>query len=127
MSKETTEAQTMETGEAETMPNINGGCEGPESMYVSLKSSDGHEFIIKRKYVLISETIQNMLSGPGQSTENEKNEVTLRDIPSHVLQHVCKYLHYKLRYTNSSEEIPDFPMEPELMLDLLMAANFLDC
>jgi elongin-C len=37
------------------------------------------------------------------------------------------YFTYKVRYTNSSTEIPDFPIPPEIALELLMAANFLDC
>lgn len=32
-----------------------------------------------------------------------------------------------IRYTNSSTEIPEFPIPPEIALELLMAANFLDC
>jgi hypothetical protein len=39
---------------------------------------------------------------------------------------VCKYFHYKIRYQNSTHDIPDFPIEPQIALDLLMAANFLD-
>ncbi|KAM7295322.1 uncharacterized protein ISCGN_024824 [Ixodes scapularis] len=104
-----------------------GGCEGPEAMYVKLISSDGHEFIIKRNHALTSGTIKAMLSGPGQFAENETNEVNFREIPSHVLQKVCQYFTYKVRYTNSSTEIPEFPIAPEIALELLMAANFLDC
>ena len=40
---------------------------------------------------------------------------------------VCMYFTYKVRYTNSSTEIPEFPIQPEIALELLMAANFLDC
>ncbi len=57
-------------------------------MYVKLISSDGHEFIIKRDHALTSGTIKAMLSGPGQFSENETNEVNFREIPSHVLQKV---------------------------------------
>ena len=46
---------------------------------------------------------------------------------SHVLAKVCTYFMYKVRYTNSSTEIPEFPIAPEIALELLMAANFLDC
>lgn len=60
---------------------IYGGCEGPNAMYVMLKSSDGHEFIVKREHALTSGTIKAMLSGPGQFAENESNEVTFREIP----------------------------------------------
>lgn len=73
-----------------------------------------------------------MLSGPGQFAENEANEVNFREIPyvewpykekllilfvtfrSHVLQKVCIYFTYKVRYTNSSTEIPEFPIAPEI-------------
>ncbi|KAE8748065.1 hypothetical protein FOCC_FOCC005260 [Frankliniella occidentalis] len=106
---------------------IYGGCEGPDAMYVKLISSDGHEFIVKREHALTSGTIKAMLSGPGQFAENETNEVNFREIPSHVLQKVCMYFTYKIRYTNSSTEIPEFPIAPEIALELLMAANFLDC
>ena len=69
-------------------------------------------------------------------------QVNFREIPSHVLQKVCMYFTYKTRwapskgvgieishsrYTNSSTEIPEFPIPPEIALELLMAANFLDC
>jgi len=115
-----------EEGRVET-ERVYGGCEGPDAMYVKLISSDGHEFIVKREHALTSGTIKAMLSGPGQFAENEANEVNFREIPSHVLQKVCMYFTYKVRYTNSSTEIPEFPIAPEIALELLMAANFLDC
>merc|ERR1712080_330583 len=106
---------------------IIGTCEGVDAMYVKLVSSDDFEFIVKREDALLSGTIKAMLSGPGQFTENETNEIQFREIPSHVLQKVCMYFTYKVRYTNSSTEIPEFPIPPEIALELLMAANFLDC
>ena len=82
---------SMDTGE-----KVYGGCEGPEAMYVKLISSDGQEFIVKRDHALTSGTIKAMLSGPGQFSENETNEVNFREIPSHVLQKVCMYFTYKV-------------------------------
>ena len=69
--------------------------------FVKLISSDGHEFIVKREDALTSGTIKAMLSGPGQFSENETNEVNFREIPSHVLQKVCMYFTYKVRFTNT--------------------------
>ena len=40
---------------------------------------------------------------------------------------MCQYFAYKTRFTNSSTEIPEFPISTEIALELLMAANFLDC
>ena len=81
-----------------------------------------------------------MLSGPGSFQENETNTIKFQEIPSHVLNkgslffllliyllEVCHYFTYKARYTNSAMEIPEFPIAPEVALELLMAANFLDC
>lgn len=36
-------------------------------------------------------------------------------------------MHYKVQYANSTQRIPEFPIAPEVALELLMAANFLDC
>uniref|UniRef100_A0A8I5U9B3 Elongin-C n=1 Tax=Pongo abelii TaxID=9601 RepID=A0A8I5U9B3_PONAB len=107
-----------------------GGCEGPDAVYVKLISSDGYEFIVKKQHALTSGKIKAMLSGPGQFADNESDEVHFREIPSHVLSKVyalCMYFMYKVRYTNSSTKIPEFPVAPEIALELLMAANFLDC
>ncbi|KAM9618020.1 elongin-C-like [Trichechus inunguis] len=98
-----------------------------ENVYVKLISSDGHEFIVKREHTLTSGTMKAMLSGPGQFAENETNEVNFRELSSHVLSKVCMYFTHKVRYVNSSTEIPKFPTIPEIALELLMAMNFPDC
>ncbi|ULT99027.1 hypothetical protein L3Y34_000405 [Caenorhabditis briggsae] len=90
---------------------VYGGIEGPNSQELALTSG----------------TIRAMLSGPGVYAENESNVVYFREIPSHVLQKVCQYFAYKVRYTHAATEIPEFPIPPEVALELLMAANFLDC
>ncbi|CAF1488609.1 unnamed protein product [Adineta ricciae] len=102
-------------------------CETPKNMYVKLISSDGHEFFIKRDLALTSQTIRAMLSGPGQYAENETNAIRFRSISSEVLARICSYFAYKARYSNSTIEIPEFPIAPEHALEILMAANFLDC
>ncbi|KAI8822031.1 BTB/POZ protein [Fimicolochytrium jonesii] len=94
---------------------------------VKLVSSDNFEFIIDRKCAMASGTIKNMLSSPGQFTESVQNTVHFRDIKAIILEEVCKYLYYKVRYTNTTAEIPLFPIAPEISLELLMAADFLDC
>ena len=111
----------------EKKDEVGAGIEGPNAMFVKLIASDGHEFIIKRDHALTSGTIKALLSGPGQFEESESNEVKFREIPSHILAKVCQYFTYKVRYTNSSTEIPEFPIAREIALELLMAANFLDC
>jgi transcription elongation factor B subunit 1 len=44
---------------------------------------------------------------------------------NHNRRRVVDYFHYKVRYSHMSE-MPEFRIEPEIALELLMAANFLD-
>jgi len=43
-----------------------------------------------------------------------------------VLEKVCQYFYHKIRHSGSPEPAPEFPIEPEMALELLMAANYLD-
>ncbi|CAF0782038.1 unnamed protein product [Didymodactylos carnosus] len=113
---------------AVNVPPVYGGLEGPESMYLKLISSDNHDFVVRRDFAInASPTIKNMLSGPGQYSDSQMNEIYLKDIPSHVLIHVCRYLSYRAKYTNSSIDIPEFPIDTQVVLELLVASDFLDC
>ena len=91
---------------------------------VKLISAEGHEFYIHRKTAMVSGTIASMLSG--QFAES-RGEVRFPEIPGIILEKVIQYLYYKTRYTNSSQRVPNFNIEPELSLELLMASNYLDC
>ncbi|KAI9346008.1 BTB/POZ protein [Zopfochytrium polystomum] len=95
--------------------------------YIKLISADGFEFVIDRKCAMASDTLKNMLSSPGQFTESVQNEITFRDIKAIILEKVCKYLYHKVRYTNSTQEIPEFPIEVDISLELLMASDFFEC
>ncbi|KAJ1569671.1 hypothetical protein HK405_009808 [Cladochytrium tenue] len=97
------------------------------SDFVKLVSADGFEFVIDRQSAMASRTIKNMLSNPGQFTESIRNEINFPDVKAVILEAVCKYLYYKVRYTNSTEEIPDFPIDHDIALELLMAADFFAC
>ncbi len=44
-----------------------------------------------------------------------------------MLEKVIQYFYYKVKYANEQESAyPEFPIEPNLALELLIAANFLD-
>ncbi|XP_037960356.1 elongin-C-like [Teleopsis dalmanni] len=106
------------------------GIEGPNAPYVKIVSADGHSFIILKEYALISATIKAMLSGPRPFRERELHELRLREIQSHVMQKVCLYFQYKIYYESTVanlHDVPEFPIEPEVAVDILMASNFLNC
>mmetsp|Transcript_5872 Transcript_5872/g.6728 ORF Transcript_5872/g.6728 Transcript_5872/m.6728 type:complete len:101 (-) Transcript_5872:333-635(-) len=93
---------------------------------VKLVSAEGFEFVIDYRAACVSNTIKNMLSSQGNFTETELGEIKFPEISTPILEKVCQYFYYKLRYTNCPDVIPEFKIEPEIALELLMAANFLD-
>jgi len=93
---------------------------------VTLISKEGHEFVIDREAAMVSGTIKNMLSSPGVFVESS-GKIEFPTIRAPILEKVCQYFHYKLKFTNSTQpQIPDFLIEPDVALELLMAANYLD-
>mmetsp|Transcript_34197 Transcript_34197/g.61670 ORF Transcript_34197/g.61670 Transcript_34197/m.61670 type:complete len:101 (-) Transcript_34197:775-1077(-) len=94
---------------------------------VKLVSAEGFEFIVDYKAACVSNTIRNMLSSQGSFTETELGEVKFPEISTPILEKVCQYFYYKLKYQNSTtKSIPDFVVAPETALELLVAASFLE-
>ncbi|RYH02883.1 hypothetical protein EON65_47655 [archaeon] len=94
------------------------------SKVIKLKSAEGHEFFVDRKCAMMSGTIKKMLSG--QFAES-RGEIAFPEIPAVILEKLIQFLYYKVRYTNSSQRIPEFHVEPEIAMELLIAGGYLDC
>ncbi|RKP25523.1 RNA polymerase II transcription elongation factor [Syncephalis pseudoplumigaleata] len=99
---------------------------GAESDTVRLVSADGKVFTVKREAAMCSGTIKNMLSSEAYFMESTNNEISFPEIKSEILQQVCEYLEYKHKYSNHTENIPEFHIDVENALELLMAADYLD-
>ena len=118
-----------------------------EVRYVKLISAEGHEFLMARDVAIAhSKTIRLMLEGSFR--EAHDNVIRFPDLAGYTLERVVKYLHYKAQYSNSTSRIPEFVsvalgksvcallttfvvaihvIEPEVALELLLAAKYLDC
>ncbi|TVY49700.1 Elongin-C [Lachnellula occidentalis] len=122
------------------------------SKYVTLISSDGFEFVVLREAACISGAIKRMLdpnSGFLESTTGRCQLAEIKYVLLHhtpkifkyahrrqyiykmaeqggiVLEKVAEYFYYNYRNRNR-EDVPDMEIPPELCLELLMAADFLD-
>jgi transcription elongation factor B subunit 1 len=62
----------------------------------------------------------------GQFAESQQGEIKFPEISAKVLEKTVQYFYHKLKYTNHQGPMPEFKIEPEQALELLMAANFLD-
>lgn len=94
--------------------------------YVKLISAEGHEFYVERNVAMAgSGTIRNMLEG--QFKESNENVVRFPDISGYILERVVRYMYYKAQHSQSTTRIPEFVIEPEIALELVIAARYLDC
>eukprot|EP00310_Coccolithus_braarudii_P014909 CAMPEP_0183351192 /NCGR_PEP_ID=MMETSP0164_2-20130417/23416_1 /TAXON_ID=221442 /ORGANISM="Coccolithus pelagicus ssp braarudi, Strain PLY182g" /LENGTH=122 /DNA_ID=CAMNT_0025523309 /DNA_START=133 /DNA_END=501 /DNA_ORIENTATION=- len=93
---------------------------------VKLIASDGSVIVLDRRAAMVSGTIKAMLSGPGNFSEQQQGEIKFPEISARTLEKTVQYFYYKLRHTNGAGPLPEFKIEPEYALELLMAANYLD-
>lgn len=94
--------------------------------YVKLISAEGHEFILDKEIAIASsKTIRLMLEGSFK--EAQDNVIRFPDLAGYIMERVVKYLHYKEQYKNSTARIPEFVVEPEVAMELLVAARYLGC
>ncbi|KAK6587072.1 hypothetical protein PZA11_000362 [Diplocarpon coronariae] len=83
------------------------------SKYITLISSDKFEFVVLREAACRSGAIRKMLD-PKSFFDS-----------GIVLEKVAEYFYYNFKNRNR-EDVPDMDIPPELCLELLMAADFLD-
>jgi len=104
--------------------------------FVKIISAEGHSFFIPRDIACSgSTTMAAMLRGGEDDdgaeayrfVEGREGVVRLPDIRCRIVEKICQYLMYKSQYSHSNERIPDFVIEPEISLELLLASNYLDC
>ncbi|XP_071723060.1 uncharacterized protein [Rutidosis leptorrhynchoides] len=90
---------------------------------VKLISAEGFEFVVDKEAAMVSHTIRNMLTSPGGFAESQLGEVTFPEISTTILEKICQYFYWSLQYSRGKET--EFHIEPELTLELMMAANYL--
>lgn len=67
--------------------------------------------------------IRTMLS----SSAFAQKEITFPDISTAALERVIEYFHYKVKHSGATGPVPPFEVPPDAALELLIAANYLDC
>ncbi|KAI4103200.1 MAG: hypothetical protein L6R37_003955 [Teloschistes peruensis] len=121
----------------------------PPSEYVTLISNDGFEYVILREAACVAGTIKKMLDPKSNFIEASTGRCVISQYPGIVLEKVCEYLYYNLKYRDigttdadananaegkassgggggKGEGIPDMDIPPLLCMELLMAADFFD-
>ncbi|KAI9774284.1 MAG: Transcription elongation factor B (SIII), polypeptide 1 (15kDa, elongin C) [Geoglossum simile] len=95
------------------------------SEYVTLVSSDGYQFVVKRSAACVSGALKRMLDPKSNFSEAIENKATLENLNGVVLEKVCEYFYFYEKYKDSRDS-PDMDIPPEMCLELLMAADYLN-
>ncbi|KAJ5239107.1 transcription elongation factor B polypeptide 1 [Penicillium chermesinum] len=98
----------------------------PALKYVTLVSRDGFEFILEREQACVSGTISRMLDPKNGFVEAITGRCVFENINGVILQLVCEYFLYNHRHRNELN-VEDMELPLELCLEVLMAADYLDC
>jgi len=96
-----------------------------ESEYVTLVSSDGFEFVVRRSAACVSGFIRRMLDPNSRWGEAVQGKCYFDNLNCVVLEKVCEYFYYNEKNKDSTS-VQDMDIPPELCLELLMAADYLD-
>ncbi|KAF8904956.1 BTB/POZ protein [Mucidula mucida] len=98
--------------------------------WVRIISSDGFAFVVKRSIANISGTIRNSLDMESGFAEASAKTYTATD-RGLIVQKLIEYMCFKAHYQHSKkEEVPIHEfierIPPEIVLELLLAADYLD-
>jgi transcription elongation factor B subunit 1 len=99
--------------------------------YITLVSAEGYEFVISKQAAVIAKTIKAMVEACGAGTFDE-NKHKFEQIGAVVLEMVCRYLSHRHNIGSESAGFPpleslDPKRDDQLVIELLLAANYLDC
>ena len=103
-----------------------------QSKYVKLISSDGKEFVLEKECACASGFINRLIHSASKWEETQGPITTLRlkNITADILEIIIKYFYFKHKWDRSDDDPPDFGAKhipPAKVVQLLMAAHYLDC
>lgn len=94
--------------------------------FVSLVSSSGQRVVLDAAVAEECDVLASMLKRGADFSEGRSRVVTFPTIRTEVLEKFVEYLYYRHCYKDSSGPIPEFEINDDLVLDLLLVANYLD-
>lgn len=95
----------------------------PKEM-ITLVSSDGFEYLVDKRCLKYSKTIKTLLSG--MYKENEEKRIHFDEIKSNILEKVIQYCYFKQRFDFDPANRKEFKIEPEISIQLMLAAQYLE-
>eukprot|EP01068_Selenidium_serpulae_P012012 Selendium_serpulae@DN5758_c0_g1_i1.p1 len=93
--------------------------------FATLVSSTGGRVVLDRKVAEECDVLSRMLNRT-EFSEGRSRTVSFPTIRTEVLQKFVEYLYYRHCYKDVRGRIPEFEIQDDVVLDLLLAANYLN-
>jgi transcription elongation factor B subunit 1 len=91
--------------------------------FIRVVSSDGFEFYLDKMVAFLCPYFEERLRKIDKSLFVDIAEIHVPEVRGEILEIIIQYLHYKSKYCKyPSQEVPPFPIKPELALEVLNAA-----
>lgn len=87
---------------------------------VKLISAKGVEFVVNLEAAVVSKLLTRMFTSARSFIESETREVRFPNIRIPILEKIVDYCYFHLEAAEGRADESDFPMDPELALDLLL-------
>ena len=97
----------------------------PPEATITLIAADGTRLPVSRRTASVSGLLRTLLAQTA-SAEAARGEVSLPEISREALERCIAYMEYKRAHAGARGTIPNFDIPPEVALELLVAANYLD-
>jgi len=105
-----------------------------DNEFITLVSYEGFEFIVSKRVASGSKMLKEMMQADESGPFGPIDRVPLPDISARVLEIICEYLcERRMRGVYLSSFEPLLQLDPtkegdrELAIELLLAANYMDC
>ncbi|KAL0887192.1 hypothetical protein Bca101_011175 [Brassica carinata] len=128
--EETTKADRDDEEEEEEEDERDGEVDKHGGFRVRNRQGSRHGFSDYQKHAHFSSALGCLpdfkklcLVWAGGFSESKDGVVTFPDISTTILEKICQYFYWSLQYSRGKET--EFHIEPELTLELMMAANYL--
>ncbi|KAK8899217.1 elongin C [Tritrichomonas musculus] len=92
---------------------------------VTLISGDGRRFIIQRQVACLSPLLNSAFKPKAKFIESLSLEYHLPNVRGVVLEKIVDYLHYSFLYKNDISNAPKFDVSDDILLETLVASDYL--
>ena len=97
----------------------------PDLELITLISSDDRKFHLQKKIAYVSGFLSNILQSGTDFKDTKNNEIKFTNIRGKVLDRVIDFMHYNYLYKDYPKEPPHFEISDDILIELLIASDFL--